>query len=195
MSLTLIVWDGSTVFGERRLAGRDPVSNYNYYTNLWIYSHHNNSSSHAALLSHEHNVIIHAVSLSLCILVNPRRACAARVTVVVLCVCLSVCLSVSIYSRTTGYEAAYERYQQLQCYKGRKNNVAILLKRLRSRDMAWKQAKKPICIMSTGLPRPGLARSTHRGRIKFLRGYVSKSSAAVNRPTHDHAASLWEVAS
>ena len=61
-------------------------------------------------------------------LINPRRACAARVTVVVLCVCLSV--------RTTGYEAAYERYQQLQCYKGRKNNVAILLKQLRSRDMA-----------------------------------------------------------
>ena len=50
--------------------------------------------------------------------------------------CLFVCLFVSIYSRTTGYEAAYERYQQLQCYKGRKNNVAILLKRLRSRDMA-----------------------------------------------------------
>ena len=65
-------------------------------------------------------------------LVNPRRACAARVTVVVLCVCLFV----SDYSRTTGYEAAHERYQQLQCYKGRKNNVAILLKRLRSRDMA-----------------------------------------------------------
>ena len=28
-------------------------------------------------------------------LINPRRACAARVTVVVLCVCLAVCLSVS----------------------------------------------------------------------------------------------------
>ena len=26
--------------------------------------------------------------------------------------------------RTTGYEAAYERYQNLQCYKGIKNNVA-----------------------------------------------------------------------
>ena len=55
---------------------------------------------------------------------NPRCACAARVTVVVLCVCLSVCLSVCLfvydYSRTTGYEAAYERYQQLQCYKGKK---------------------------------------------------------------------------
>ena len=51
-------------------------------------------------------------------------------------VCLFVCFFVSIYSRTTGYEAAYERYQQLQCYKGRKINVAILLKRLRSRDMA-----------------------------------------------------------
>ena len=73
-------------------------------------------------------------------LINPRRACAARVTVVGLCVCLFVCLSVCLfvddYSRTTGYEAAYERYQQLQCYKGMKINVAILLKRLRSRDMA-----------------------------------------------------------
>ena len=48
----------------------------------------------------------------------------------------SVCLFVDDYSRTIGYEAAYERYQQLQCYKGMKTNVAILLKRLRSRDMA-----------------------------------------------------------
>ena len=66
------------------------------------------------------------------LLVNPRRACAARVTVVVLCVCLCV----YDYSRTTGFAAAYELYQQLQCYKGKKINVAILLKRLRSRDMA-----------------------------------------------------------
>ena len=73
-------------------------------------------------------------------IINPRRACAARVIEVGLCVCLFVCLSVCLfvddYSRTTGYEAAYERYQQLQCYKGMKSNVAILLKRLRSRDMA-----------------------------------------------------------
>ena len=33
-------------------------------------------------------------------MINPRRACAARVTVV------SVCPSVYDYSRTTGYEAA-----------------------------------------------------------------------------------------
>ena len=32
------------------------------------------------------------------------------------CVCLFVCLSTAIL-------AAYERYQQLQCYKGMKNNV------------------------------------------------------------------------
>ena len=38
------------------------------------------------------------------------------------CVCLSVCLSVYDYSRTTGYEAADERYQQLQCYKGKINS-------------------------------------------------------------------------
>ena len=46
------------------------------------------------------------------------------------------CLFVYDYSRTTGYEAAYERYQQLQCYKSKNKNVGISLKRLRSRDMA-----------------------------------------------------------
>ena len=45
------------------------------------------------------------------IIINPRRACAARVTVYSRSV--STCLSVYDYSRTTGYEAAYERYQQL----------------------------------------------------------------------------------
>ena len=64
--------------------------------------------------------------------INPRRACAARVTVVILCVCLSV----QDYSRTTRYEVAYERYQQLHCHQGMKKKVAILLKRLRSRCMA-----------------------------------------------------------
>ena len=43
-------------------------------------------------------------------IINPRCACAARVTVVVLycvSVCLSVCVCLSVYdySRTTGYEA------------------------------------------------------------------------------------------
>ena len=32
------------------------------------------------------------------VLINPRRACAARVTVLLLCVCLSVCLSVCLWS-------------------------------------------------------------------------------------------------
>ena len=76
--------------------------------------------------------LVPRLSLLTCGIINPRRACAARVTVLGLCVYLSV----NNYSRTTGYEAAYERYKQLQCYKGMKNNVAILLKRLRSRDMA-----------------------------------------------------------
>ena len=60
---------------------------------------------------------------------NPRRACAARVTVL-------VCLSVYAYSRSAGYEAAYERYQQLEGYESMKIIKAIFLKRLRSRDMA-----------------------------------------------------------
>ena len=75
-------------------------------------------------------------------------------------------------------------------YRLRGGLCAIPTASVRSRDMAWKQAKKPIFIMSTGLPRPGLARSAHRGRIKFLRGYVSKSSAAANPLTITQLA--WE---
>ena len=116
----------------------------------------------------------------ICIIFNPRRACAARVTVY----CRSLRLSVYDYSRTTGYEAAHERYQQLQCYKTMKNNVAILLKRLPS-----EASEKPTCIMSTGLPRPGLPRSAHRGQIKLLRGYISKFSAALNLLTITQLAS------
>ena len=110
---------------------------------------------------------MYASYLSYITIINPRRACAARVTVVVLCVCLSV----THYSRTTGYEAAYERYQQLQCYTAfeRYNFNTI---QCENNQYAY--------ITSTGLPRPGLARSAHRGRIKLLRGYVSKSSAALN---------------
>ena len=90
-------------------------------------------------------------------------------------VCVSVCLFVYDYSRTTGYEAAYERYQPLQCYKGTKCG-----------DFAEKTAFERYGVKtsekanSTGLPRPRLARSAHRGRVKLLRGYVSKSTAALN---------------
>ena len=48
-----------------------------------------------------------------------------------------------------------------------KNNVAILLKRLRSRDMASKQAKKGDMHNQHWLTS---TRSAHRGRIKLLRG-------------------------
>ena len=48
----------------------------------------------------------------LSIIINPRRGCAARVTVLGLSVCLSVrlsvCLFVRVSSRTTGYEEANE---------------------------------------------------------------------------------------
>ena len=67
-------------------------------------------------------------------MINPRRACAARVTVVV--VCHSVCLSVRASSRTTGYEVANEWHQRVVNNEKIDTNVAIFLKRLCSRDMA-----------------------------------------------------------
>ena len=98
-------------------------------------------------------------------------------------VCLSVFVRLSIddYSCTTGYEAAYERYQQLQCYKGMKNNVAILLKRLRSRDMA--NMHNQHWLTSTRFS-PFSAPWTKGLCIQVQR---------CSKPTHDHAASLWEV--
>ena len=106
------------------------------YTLPFTYLHKTQRHSISASKTYFGQYLKHAEGLHFSAFINPRRACAARVTVLGLCVCLSVCLSVDDYSRTTGYEAAYERYQQLQCYKGMKKNVAILLKRLRSRDMA-----------------------------------------------------------
>ena len=49
------------------------------------------------------------------------------------CVCLSVCRRLFWHYRLRG---AYELYKRVQIYKGLKNYKAILLKRLRSGDMA-----------------------------------------------------------
>ena len=64
------------------------------------------------------------------ILINPRRACAARVTVLGLSVCLSTTILAlqatrRLMSDTNSFSATRAR-----------KNVAILLKRLHSRDMA-----------------------------------------------------------
>ena len=85
-------------------------------------------------------------------IVNPRRACAARVTVLGLCVCVSVCLcvclsvclsvcvsvclSVTTFSATTCNETAKKRYQRVQCHNGFIFKMAILIKMLRSKVMA-----------------------------------------------------------
>ena len=64
-------------------------------------------------------------------LVNPRRACAARVTFR-----LSVCLSVTTFSATTRNKAAKKRYQQVQYHTGLIFKMAIFVKVLRSKVMA-----------------------------------------------------------
>ena len=56
-------------------------------------------------------------------IINPRRVCAARLTVLGLCVCLSVCLcSVCplLYSRISRNYAANKRYERLQRHMGSK---------------------------------------------------------------------------
>ena len=74
------------------------------------------------------------------VLINPRCACAARVTVfglyVCVSVCLCVCLSVTTFSAATRNETAKKRYQRIQCHTGFILKMAILIKMLRSKVMA-----------------------------------------------------------
>ena len=78
----------------------------------------------------------HSYSKPMLLFINPRRACAARVTVLGLCVCLSVCLSVGTYSRTTRNKAAKKRYQWVQCHTNLIFKMAIFVNLLRSKVMA-----------------------------------------------------------
>ena len=67
------------------------------------------------------------------VLINSRRACAARVTVVVLSVCLSVCAHSIL-----GLQATRRLMSDTNSFSATREekNVAILLKPLRSGDMA-----------------------------------------------------------
>ena len=64
-------------------------------------------------------------------LINPRRACAARVTLYRRSVCVSVCLSVCLFSATVRNKAANKRYQRVQRYTGLIKKMAIFVKILR----------------------------------------------------------------
>ena len=91
-------------------------------------------------------------------LINPRRACAARVTVVVPCVCLCVCVCVRHhYSATTGYKAQKERYQRLQCCVPMDIKKVIFLKVLRLKVMAWNRSEKANMLISLSSPRALIA--------------------------------------
>ena len=83
---------------------------------------------------------LHWVSLLQCdvymFVVNPWRACAARVTVLGLTFRLSVCLSVTTFSATTRNKAAKKRYQWVQYHTGLILKMAIFVKVLRSKVMA-----------------------------------------------------------
>ena len=57
-------------------------------------------------------------------------------------VCLSICLCLFSHYRLRGGLYVIPAASKLQ---GHENKKVIFLKQLRSRDMAWKQAKKPLC--------------------------------------------------
>ena len=97
--------------------------------------------------------------------INPRRrACAARVTVVVLCVCLSV----TTFSATTRNKQAKKRHQRVQRYAGFILKLAIFLKVPRSKVMALKPSEQANMQISTGCPSiSGIAQAQFAGGLHF----------------------------
>ena len=93
-------------------------------------------------------------SISLVIFINPRRACAARVTVVVLSFCLSVCLLPRFLplratrrpiSDTDGFSAILAFFLN-----------SVFCKNAAFESYGVKRSEGANMQISTGLPRPGL---------------------------------------
>ena len=65
---------------------------------LWYSTYHYTSySRRSPLWADPHPISLLGPSLNCTPVINPRCACAARVTVVVLCVCMYVCMYVCVY--------------------------------------------------------------------------------------------------
>ena len=75
--------------------------------------------------------------------INPRRACAARVTV--LAVCVSVCLSVTTFSATARNNAPNKIYQRLQRDMSKVLKMAFSLKMLGSASFAYRGSVRRCC--------------------------------------------------
>jgi len=73
---------------------QEPCSIFTYlYSNSWLVLHD------IAFLYNRYIIsLICTILLKYHGIINPRHACAARVTVLGLCVCVSVCVSVCLYS-------------------------------------------------------------------------------------------------
>ena len=60
----------------------------------------------------------------------------------------SVCLSVTTFSATTRNKTAKKRNQRVQCHTGFIFKMAIFVKVLRSKVMAWKPSEQANMLMS-----------------------------------------------
>ena len=78
-----------------------------------------------------------------------QRICQAKVTVLG----LSVCQSVTTFSATTCNKPAKKRHQRVQHYTGFILNMAIVVKVLRSKVMAWKPSQQANMLV-TAAPYP-----------------------------------------
>ena len=91
-------------------------------------------TSHQPTYVHIDGVVDYLLRISQALIINPRHACAARVTLLCLFVCLSVCYNtpgLSVVDRTLNFRHQRSADDTLEC-----SDSWILLTMLASRDMA-----------------------------------------------------------
>ena len=99
--------------------------------------------------------------------------------------CLAVCLRLFSHYRLRGGLRAIPTASVLQGHEKQRGDFAEMtaFERYNFNTIRRENKRKTnTCRYNQHwlIPRPGLVRLAHRGRIKLLRGYVSKSSTAVN---------------
>ena len=104
-------------------------------------------------------------------------------------VCLSVCLFVGDFSRTTGYEAAHERYQQLQCYKGKKRKGGDFAETTAFERYGVKTSEKANMHNEHWLTSTAFSTFGDPWTNKVTKGICIQVQRC-SKPTHDHVASL-----
>ena len=124
---------------------------------VWLIRHLHRVSRSVSDLTH--SALVYMCAYPLIDIVNPRCACAARVTVVVLSFCLSVCLSICLLPRFLPLRATRRPISDTNGFSATLALFflnSVFCKNAAFENYGVKQSEEANMQISTGLPRPAL---------------------------------------